>query len=74
MVGQFITGFLLALYYVPDPTFVMTMREELMNEVWWFAYAHKGHVVGVDSIFILSYLHIFKKMFIKNYAGGDLEG
>lgn len=45
-----------------------------MNEVWWFWYVHKIHVIGVDSIFILSYLHIIKKIFIKNFIGAELEG
>jgi len=74
MVAQVWSGFLLSVYFVPDPSFVMTFREEYMNEVWWFAYVHKAHVVGVDSIFVLSYLHIFKKMYLKNFAGGDVDG
>jgi len=74
MVCQFWSGFLLALFYVPDPTYVSTLREEYMNEVWWFAYVYKTHVVGVDSIFVLSYLHITKKVFIKNFLGAELGG
>jgi len=74
MITQMLSGFLLALYFVPDPSFVMTFREEYMNEIWWFAYVHKAHVVGVDSIFVLSYLHIFKKIYIKNFLGADLDG
>jgi hypothetical protein len=31
---QMASGFLLALYYVPDPSFVLTFREEYFNEVW----------------------------------------
>lgn len=74
MIIQMLSGFLLSLYYIPDPTFVMTFREEYMNEVWWFIYVYKAHVVGVDSIFVLSYLHIFKKLFIKNFIGGNIDG
>ena len=74
MMVQAWSGFLLAAYYVPDPSFVMTFREEYANEIWWFAYVHKAHVVGVDSIFVLSYLHIFKKIYLKNFAGGDVDG
>jgi quinol-cytochrome oxidoreductase complex cytochrome b subunit len=74
LASQFISGVLLALYYVPDPSMVMTFREEYANEVWWFTYVHKAHVVGVDSIFVLSYLHIFKKIYLKNYAGADVDG
>jgi hypothetical protein len=33
MATQFYSGFLLSLYYVPDPSFVITYREEYMHEV-----------------------------------------
>jgi quinol-cytochrome oxidoreductase complex cytochrome b subunit len=31
---QMASGLLLALYYVPDPSLVITFREEYINEVW----------------------------------------
>jgi hypothetical protein len=31
-------------------------------------------VIGVDLLFVLSYLHVFKKIYLKNYAHGDLDG
>lgn len=74
MISQFLSGFLLAIYYIPDPSLVMVYREEYMNEIWWFWYVYKLHVVGVDSIFILSYIHICQKIFIKNFAGSDADG
>jgi quinol-cytochrome oxidoreductase complex cytochrome b subunit len=74
MLTQMWSGLLLALYYVPDPSFVLTFREEYMNEVWWYFYVYKLHVVGVDTIFVLSYLHILKKIFIKNFVDGDVDG
>lgn len=74
MITQMWSGFLLALYYVPDPTLVMTFREEYINEIWWFFYVYKIHVIGVDSIFVLSYLHILKKIYIKNYIGTPIQG
>jgi len=74
MIIQIGSGILLSLYYVPDPSLVITFREEYMNEVWWYFYVYKAHVIGVDCIFTLSYLHIFKKIYIKNFIGGDLDG
>lgn len=74
MVTQFFSGFLLSLFYVPDPSFVITFREEYVREVWWYFVVYKLHVVGVDTIFVFSYLHILKKIFIKNYVESDLEG
>jgi quinol-cytochrome oxidoreductase complex cytochrome b subunit len=74
MIMQVWSGILLSLYYVPDPAMVMVRREEYMNEVWWFSSVYKTHVVGVDSIFVLSYLHIYKKIYIKNFLGSDVDG
>jgi len=74
MITQFYSGLLLSLYYTPDPTTVMTLREEFINEIWWFIYVYKLHLVGVDSIFVLSYLHIAKKIYIKNFMYGDVDG
>ena len=34
MIAQMWSGILLSLYFVPDPSLVMTFREEYMNEVW----------------------------------------
>ena len=34
MITQMWSGILLALYYIPDPSLVMTLREEYMNEIW----------------------------------------
>lgn len=74
MVTQFYSGFLLSLFYVPDPSFVITYREEYMHEIWWYFFVYKLHVVGVDTIFVFSYLHIFKKIFIKNFVETDVDG
>jgi ubiquinol-cytochrome c reductase cytochrome b/c1 subunit len=74
MYVQMYSGLLLSLYYLPDPTFVIPIREDLFMEVWWFPYVYKAHVLGVDIIFTLSYLHILKKFYLKNYAEGDLDG
>jgi hypothetical protein len=32
--AQMYSGLLLALYYLPDPTFVIPIREDLFMEVW----------------------------------------
>jgi len=74
MAVQMWSGFLLALYYLPDPSFVASLRMECVNEVWWYFYVYKAHVIGVDLIFTLSYLHILKKLYLKNYTEGDTDG
>lgn len=74
MINQFVSGFLLSLYYLPDSSLISTFREEYLNEIWFFWYVYKCHVIGVDSIFILSYLHICQKIYIKNFFGADLSG
>lgn len=74
MAVQMWSGLLLALYYLPDPSFVSSLRMEYFNEVWWYFYVYKAHVIGVDLIFTLSYLHILKKLYLKNYTEGDTDG
>jgi hypothetical protein len=32
------------------------------------------HVRGVDTLMILSYLHILKKIFLKNYVTSESDG
>jgi len=32
------------------------------------------HVRGVDTIFVLSYIHIFKKIYLKNYITSESDG
>lgn len=34
MIVQAWSGILLSLLFVPDPSFVMTLREEYINEIW----------------------------------------
>lgn len=34
MYAQMYSGFLLALFYLPDPSFVIPTREDLFMEVW----------------------------------------
>ena len=68
------SGFLLALIYLPDPSFVIFLRTEFFAEIWWYAYFYRMHVVGVDLIFVFSYAHIAKKLYLRNYATGDVDG
>jgi quinol-cytochrome oxidoreductase complex cytochrome b subunit len=74
IITQMWSGFLLALFYIPDPSFVVIFREEYMNEVWWYPHVYKLHVIGVDLIFVFSYLHILKKIYLKNFVEGDTDG
>jgi hypothetical protein len=32
------------------------------------------HVIGVDTIFVLSYLHILKKIYLRSFSEGDVDG
>jgi len=50
------------------------MREEMFNDTRFGVEVFFAHVRGVDAIFILSYLHIFKKIYIKNYIVADSDG
>ena len=74
IIFQMLSGFFLALNYIPDPSFVIIFREENINEMWFFFWIYKIHVIGVDCIFVLSYIHILKKIWIKNFIKTDVDG
>lgn len=71
---QLVSGFYLAWYYIPEPGLVIELREEMFNETRYGFEIYQLHVRGVDVIFILSYLHIFKKIFLKNYVTAESDG
>lgn len=71
---QLLSGFFLAWYYIPEPGLVVEMREEMFEETRFGAEVYYMHVRGVDAIFVLSYLHILKKLYLKNYITTDGDG
>jgi len=71
---QLVSGFYLGWYYIPEPGLVVELREEMFNDTRFGAEMFAMHVRGVDSIFTLSYLHIFKKIYLKNYVTAESDG
>lgn len=71
---QLLSGFFLGWYYIPEPGLVIEMREEMFEETRYGAEVYYMHVRGVDVIFVLSYLHILKKIYLKNYITNDGDG
>ena len=71
---QLISGFFLGWYYIPEPGLVIELREEMFNDTRFGVEVFYMHVRGVDTIFVLSYLHILKKIYIKNYIVSDSDG
>lgn len=71
---QLISGFFLGWYYIPEPGLVIELREEMFNDTRFGAEVFYMHIRGVDVIFVLSYLHILKKIYIKNYLTTDSDG
>jgi len=71
---QLLSGFFLGWYYIPEPGLVIELREEMFEETRFGFEVYSMHVRGVDVIFILSYLHILKKIYLKNYVTSDSEG
>jgi len=57
--------FFLAWYYIPEPGLVIELREEMFNDTRFGSEVFYAHVRGVDTIFILSYIHILKKNLFK---------
>jgi quinol-cytochrome oxidoreductase complex cytochrome b subunit len=68
------SGFFLAWYYIPEPGLVIELREEMFNDTRFGAEVFYMHLRGVDSIFLLSYMHIFKKIYLKNYVTAESDG
>lgn len=64
IVSQFLSGFVLSLSYIPEPMLVPMSRDEedmdgkLVEECFWL------HERGVDLLFIFTYLHIFRKLYL----------
>ena len=71
---QLLSGFFLGWYYIPEPGLVIEMREEMFEDTRFGMDVFYAHVRGVDVIFILSYFHIMKKFYLKNYITSDSEG
>lgn len=71
---QLLSGFFLAWYYIPEPGLVIELREEMFEETKYGYEVFNIHVRGVDAIFILSYFHILKKIYLKNYIIYESDG
>jgi len=71
---QLVSGFFLGWYYIPEPGLVIELREEMFNDTRFGVEVFYMHVRGVDTIFVLSYLHVLKKIYIKNYITSDSDG
>lgn len=74
IIMQLVSGFFLGWYYIPEPGLVIELREEMFNETHFGAEVFWMHVRGVDTIFLLSYLHILKKIYLKNYISSEADG
>jgi quinol-cytochrome oxidoreductase complex cytochrome b subunit len=71
---QLLSGFFLAWYYIPEPGLVIELREEMFEETKYGYEVFNIHVRGIDAIFILSYFHILKKIYLKNYIIYESDG
>ena len=74
MVMQVLSGFFLGWYYIPEPGLVIELREEMFNDTRYGAEVYYMHVRGVDTLMVLSYVHILKKIFLKNYVTSESDG
>jgi quinol-cytochrome oxidoreductase complex cytochrome b subunit len=71
---QLVSGFFLGWYYIPEPGLVVELREEMFNDTRFGAEIFYMHVRGVDTLMLLSYLHILKKIYLKNYVTAESDG
>ena len=71
---QLLSGFFLGWYYIPEPGLVVELREEMFNDTRFGAEVFYMHVRGVDTLMVLSYMHILKKIYLKNYITSESDG
>ncbi len=74
IVLQIASGFFLGWYFMPEPGLVIELREEMFNDTRFGSEVFYMHVRGVDTLMVLSYLHIFKKLYLKNYVTSESDG
>ena len=74
IVLQLLSGFFLGWYFMPEPGLVIELREEMFNDTRFGAEVFYMHVRGVDTLMVLSYLHILKKIYLKNYITSESDG
>jgi len=74
IVMQILSGFFLGFYFMPEPGLVLELREEMFNDTRFGAEVFYMHVRGVDSLMVLSYMHILKKVYLKNYVTSESDG
>lgn len=74
IVIQLLSGFFLAWYYMPEPGLVIELREEMFNDTQFGTEIFWMHLRGVDSVMLLSYMHILKKIYLKNYVTAESDG
>ena len=74
IVMQLLSGFFLAWYYMPEPGLVIELREEMFNDTRFGAEVFYMHVRGVDTLMLLSYMHIMKKIYLKNFVTSESDG
>jgi quinol-cytochrome oxidoreductase complex cytochrome b subunit len=59
---------------MPETGLVIELREEMFNDTRFGSEVFYMHVRGVDTLMVLSYLHIFKKLYLKNYVTSESDG
>jgi quinol-cytochrome oxidoreductase complex cytochrome b subunit len=74
IVMKIASGFFLGWYFMPEPGLCIELREEMFNDTRFGAEVFYMHVRGVDTLMVLSYLHILKKIYLKNYVTSESDG
>ncbi|NDH08114.1 MAG: cytochrome bc complex cytochrome b subunit [Gammaproteobacteria bacterium] len=67
VMGQFISGFCLVMFYVPSITEAFNSIQQIMREIpagWFIRYMH---TTGASFIFLVLYLHMFRGFLYSSY-------
>jgi len=67
LVGQIVTGVVLAMHYTPHVDYAFVSVEEIMRDVnygWLLRYAH---ATGASMFFLAAYVHLFRGLYYGSY-------
>jgi quinol-cytochrome oxidoreductase complex cytochrome b subunit len=59
---------------MPEPGLVVELREEMIKDPRFGSEIFYLHQRGVDTLMVLSYMHIFKKIYLKNNVNSESDG
>jgi ubiquinol-cytochrome c reductase cytochrome b/c1 subunit len=67
LVGQIVTGVVLAMHYTPETTLAFDSIEHIMRDVNWGMFLRYAHANGASMFFLAAYIHMFRGLYYGSY-------